>query len=76
MHSGLKFITPHQRHTRVDEGIMEGRHSIYLQAKERHPERWSGKTRNWRLPHVVALNANRKKRMAQTREQRELEAIV
>ena len=65
-HSGLKFITPEQRHRRVDSGIMNKRHNVYLQAKEKNPERWSGKTRNWVLPSVVTLNANRKNRVAKT----------
>lgn len=65
LHSGLKFITPTQRHTGVDESIMNNRHKVYLEAKKDNPERWSGQTRNWRLPAVVRLNANRKKRMAE-----------
>lgn len=36
-HSGLKFVTPAQR----------------------HPERWSGATRNWVLNHEVWLNPER-----------------
>jgi len=71
MHSGLKFITPHQRHTGRDKKIMADRHSVYLQAREKRPERWSGKTRNWRLPAVVTLNANRKKKMADNVSQQE-----
>ncbi len=62
MHSGLKFITPTQRHMGLDKKIMANRHGVYLRAKEEHPERWSGKTRNWQLPTVVTLNANMKKR--------------
>ena len=62
MHSGLKFITPHHRHTGTDSIIMPKRHNVYLQAKAKHPERWSGNTRNWQLPSVVMLNANRKNR--------------
>jgi len=61
MHSGIKFVTPIQRHTGADNAVMENRHSVYLLAKKRRPERWSGKTRSWELPSVVMLNANKKK---------------
>ncbi len=55
-HSGLKFISPVQRHTGLDAGIMERRRSVYEAAKARHPERWSRHTRNWDLPAQVWLN--------------------
>lgn len=61
LHSGLKFITPHQRHTGLDKIIMEKRHNIYQNAKLQNPIRWSGNTRNWQLPGSVALNPNNKK---------------
>ena len=32
------------------------RHQVYLDAKNRHPERWSKKTRNWQHIGEVALN--------------------
>jgi transposase InsO family protein len=76
MHSGLKFITPIQRHTGVDNAIMNNRHSVYLKAKEKNPNRWSGRTRSWELPVVVTLNANRKKRVAQVNGQEGLKAII
>lgn len=60
MHSGLKFITPSERHRRDDMKIMQKRHEVYQAAKNTHPARWSGNTRNWRLPNTVSLNANRK----------------
>lgn len=60
LHSGLKFITPHQRHTAADKGIMDKRHQVYQLAKKRRPERWSGPTRNWSLPSSITLNPNKK----------------
>ena len=59
-HSGLKFITPAQRHSGQDTKIMENRHRVYLQAKKQSPARWARNTRNWQLPEVVTLNANKK----------------
>jgi putative transposase len=55
-HSGLKFVTPAQRHSGVDIDILEFRKSVYEEAKEQHPERWSGKTRNWDHEAMVMLN--------------------
>jgi len=55
-HSGIKFISPYQRHYRLDQVIMEKRKKVYEQAKQRHPERWSKNTRDWSLPDYVTLN--------------------
>ena len=60
LHSALKFITPEQRHSGQDEILLKKRHAVYEQAKQKHPERWSGKTRNWILPHAVTLNPDKK----------------
>ena len=55
-HSGLKFISPNQRHEGVEKEIMAQRETVYATAKAKHPERWSGNTRNWELPTTVYLN--------------------
>ena len=55
-HSGIKFVTPSQRHQQLDLAILENRVSIYEQAKSKNPERWSGKTRNWDMIEEVSLN--------------------
>jgi len=60
LHSGLKFVTPNKRHTREDKPILANRKVVYEKAKEKTPERWSGKTRNWSLAESVSLNPNRK----------------
>jgi putative transposase len=60
LHSGLNFITPHQRHTGEGTIILANRHNVYESAKKAHPERWSGKTRNWSLPDRVSLNPDKK----------------
>lgn len=60
LHSGLKFITPSQRHEGKDKTIMAKRHAAYLTAKQKNPPRWSGrKTRNWELPNSVSLNPDK-----------------
>ena len=60
LHSSLKFVTPHQRHTRQDKLILQKRHNVYQMAKQQKPERWSGNTRNWSLTQFVTLNPNKK----------------
>jgi transposase InsO family protein len=42
-HSAIKFISPYQRHYRLDEAIMGNRKKVYEQAKQRHPERFGPK---------------------------------
>jgi putative transposase len=55
-HSGIGFVTPHERHSGKAEEIMVNRRKIYEEAKARNPQRWSGNTRNWTLPETVWLN--------------------
>lgn len=55
-HSGIKFLTPHQRHSSQGEEILKKRHQLYEAAKARHPERWARQTRDWTLPNEVWLN--------------------
>ncbi len=38
---------------------MEKRHAVYLQAKTKRPERWSGEVRNWEPVGSVMLNPER-----------------
>jgi putative transposase len=59
-HSGIRFVTPADRHNRKDRLILAGRHQVYQAARRRHPERWSGKTRNWEPIEEVALNKTNK----------------
>lgn len=63
-HSGLKFVTPEQRHLGLDQAILSQRHRVYQAAKQKNPLRWSGQTRNWVLPNAVTLNPDRKFRQA------------
>lgn len=55
-HSGIRFVTPATRHENNDADILAKRHQIYLKAKLKTPERWSGATRNWSPIKEVALN--------------------
>lgn len=56
LHSGIKFLSPYQRHNGLDKEIMAKRKETYEKARAKHPERWSKNTRNWTLPEYVSLN--------------------
>ena len=58
-HSGIRYVTPEQRHTGADRAILAARHQTYLLARERNPRRWSGDTRDWSHIGVVTLNPER-----------------
>lgn len=56
LHSGIKFVTPEERHSGADKLILERRNQTYQIAKRKKPERWSGRTRNWGWVENVFLN--------------------
>jgi len=58
-HSGIKFVTPTERHTGADIEILSARKALYERAKSKNPERWSGPTRDWSRPEVVMLNPDK-----------------
>ncbi|MDO8864280.1 integrase core domain-containing protein, partial [Haliea sp. E1-2-M8] len=59
-HSGIRYVTPNERHTGRDTAVLAARHAVYQQAKARHPERWRGRaTRNWERIDSVTLNPER-----------------
>jgi transposase InsO family protein len=58
-HSGIRYVSPQQRHAGADKAILDARHDLYLKARQRHPARWSGNTRNWSHIGVVTLNPER-----------------
>ena len=58
-HSGIRYVTPKQRHSGQDKAVLAARHDLYLKAKQRHPARWSGNTRNWSAIGSVTLNPER-----------------
>lgn len=55
-HSGIKFVTPHQRHTGQDVYVLESRSAVYEDAKQQQPKRWSGNVRDWSRITQVWLN--------------------
>lgn len=58
-HSGIRFVTPGERHRGEDQVILEQRKAVYEAAKAKHPERWSGDIRNWDRVESVSLNPSK-----------------
>ena len=55
-HSGIRFVTPNQRHNGEEHAILAQRKCVYAAAKQQMPARWSGKIRNWNRIEEVWLN--------------------
>lgn len=55
-HSGIRFVTPDQRHSGEHTQILSKRHALYERARMKHPSRWSRQTRNWEPIPLVTLN--------------------
>jgi transposase InsO family protein len=58
-HSGIRFVTPDQRHNGRENDVLANRVSVYERARRRHPNRWSRGTRNWTPAPAVFLNPKR-----------------
>lgn len=55
-HSAIQFVTPGQRHCGEHEAILAKRKAVYEQARDQHPQRWSGDIRNFQPTAEVWLN--------------------
>jgi putative transposase len=69
-HSGLKYVTPGQRHRGEATALLAQRTTVYQAARIRHPQRWSTDIRNWKLDDTVYLNPER----AQVQEKEYMQA--
>ena len=58
-HSRIRHVTPGERHRGEDGEILARRRQVYAEAKARHPNRWSGATRDWTPVGDVWLNPER-----------------
>ena len=58
-HSGIRYVTPAERHAGQDGPLLAARHAVYQEARQRNPQRWSGSTRNWEPVGAVSLNPER-----------------
>jgi len=59
LHSSIGLVTPDDRHHGRDLAILQERRETYALAKQRHPRRWTRRTRAWDRPDVVTLNPER-----------------
>ncbi len=58
-HSGIRFVTPDERHDGRESEVLANRARVYERARRRHPNRWSGAIRNWTPAPDVFLNPKR-----------------
>ena len=58
-HSGIRFVTPDQRHDGRENDVLANRVRVYERARRSHPNRWSRGTRNWTPAPAVFLNPKR-----------------
>ena len=58
-HSSIRYVNSAERHDGQDVAILSARDALYLEAPERNPARWSGKTRDWSHIQIVTLNLER-----------------
>ncbi|WP_152569104.1 IS3 family transposase [Pseudoalteromonas sp. ND6B] len=63
LHSGIKFVTPNQRHSGLDKEILAKRQQVNDAAKLNNPSRWSGKSRDWSMINEINLNPEKKEEM-------------
>lgn len=56
LHSGIRFVTPDDRHSGRDLEILNQRRKVYEQARSQNPQRWSRRIRNWKPVEMVYLN--------------------
>jgi len=59
LHSAIRFVTPDDRHYGKEKEILEKRRRVYEAARRRHPNRWTGRLRNWESVEVVYLNPDK-----------------
>jgi len=55
-HSAIRYVTPAERHDGQEGAVLARRHQLYQAARQQHPERGSGDTRNWTPVATVHLN--------------------
>jgi len=60
MHSGIKFVTPNDRHYGREKSILKNRKRVYELVRAKHPERWTTHIRNWEPVNEVYLNPEKK----------------
>jgi putative transposase len=75
-HSGIRYVSPAQRHAGDDHAILATRHALYAQARERNPGRWSRDTRDWTPIGAVTLNPERDSVVAMAHRGEEIQPLA
>ena len=75
-HSGIRYVSPAQRHAGQDHAILAARHAVSQQACETHPTCWSRATRNWSPVGAVILNPERDCVMNAKAEQKDIQPLA
>jgi transposase InsO family protein len=68
LHSGIKFVTPNDRHSGKDKEILKARELVYEKARKKQPLKWSKDIRNWDMINEVQLNPLRAKEKEDKKE--------
>lgn len=68
LHSGINFVTPESKHEGMDIEILKNRNIIYLAARNKNPNRWSGETRNWSPIESVKLHNLKREKLFVTKK--------
>lgn len=55
-HRAIRYVISNQRHRGEDHGLLKQREAVYDAARQRYPQHWYGKTRNWDPVTEVWLN--------------------
>lgn len=63
-HSGIKYVTPDEKHSGKDIELLARRKKLYETARKMHPERCSQQTRNWSPVETVSLNPEKERQAA------------
>ena len=61
LHSGIKFVTPSQRHHYEDKELLAKRALVYQEAALQYASRFRGKLRSWSYIEEVVLNRYKSK---------------
>jgi len=56
LHSGIRFVTPDDRHFGREKALLNSRRELYEKARQQNPNRWSKNVRNWEPVETVFLN--------------------
>ncbi len=59
LHSGIRFVTPADRHCGRERQILGNRKRVYETARAQNPSRWSREARDWTPVEQVVLNAEK-----------------